>query len=314
MHWWSRAAVVERIVVVRGTVLARGKRIVLAGGSAGAALGSVLVPLVVLLLVLAPAPASGAMSTASSVGWVWPVDGPHEVSRPFAPPAFRYGVGHRGADLPAPPGSVVRAAGSGRVSYAGLLAGRGVVVVVHGDLRTTYEPVEATVSLGQRVDAGTPLGRLAPGHGGCPVAACLHWGLRRGDDYLDPVPLVERPPLRLLPVGPPLAAGSSRRSASVTREGAHLLLRHGADVGPDSAAPLRSGPASVPAPGPAPRPVTEPARAVRDDRGRGVSEAVPSGTPPGPSGAAPAAVAAAGVVVLAAAGESLRRRRRRGGP
>ncbi|MGI8535130.1 MAG: hypothetical protein ACR2K2_01275, partial [Mycobacteriales bacterium] len=72
-----------------------------------------------------------ATAVAEEPAWTWPLAGPQEVSRPFDPPATRYSAGHRGADLPGDPGSVVRAAGAGRVSYAGLLAGRGVVVVVH---------------------------------------------------------------------------------------------------------------------------------------------------------------------------------------
>jgi pyruvate/2-oxoglutarate dehydrogenase complex dihydrolipoamide acyltransferase (E2) component len=78
-----------------------------------------------------------------------------------------------------------------------MLAGRGVVVVVHGDLRTTYEPLAPSVRVGDAVDAGAVIGRLAEG-GHCP--GCLHWGLLRGDVYLDPVQLVRRGPSRLLPV------------------------------------------------------------------------------------------------------------------
>jgi murein DD-endopeptidase MepM/ murein hydrolase activator NlpD len=100
------------------------------------------------------------------------------------------------------------------VSYAGLLAGRGVVVVVHGVLRTTYEPVTASVRVGQAVAAGQVLGRLATGH--CPTG-CLHWGLLRGDVYLDPVQLVGPGPSRLLPVdsgagAPSIGVPAARRS------------------------------------------------------------------------------------------------------
>ncbi|MBC7375403.1 MAG: M23 family metallopeptidase, partial [Frankiales bacterium] len=126
--------------------------------------------------------------------------------------------GHRGVDLPAPAGTAVRAAGAGRVSYAGLLAGRGVVVVVHGTLRTTYEPVDAVVMVGDVVGLGEPLGLLEPGHAGCPVAACLHWGLRRGEDYLDPARLVQATRVRLLPLGsdavPALPPGSGPAAGS----------------------------------------------------------------------------------------------------
>lgn len=67
-------------------------------------------------------------------------------------------------------------------------------------LRTTYEPVEAQVAVGTVVATGTVLGLLSPGHDGCPAAACLHWGVRRGpDSYLDPLRLVGVWRVRLLP-------------------------------------------------------------------------------------------------------------------
>lgn len=149
---------------------------------------------------------SGVAAAAADAGpWTWPLGGPHEVSRAFDPPASHYGIGHRGVDLPGVAGQDVRAAGAGRVSYAGLIAGRGVVVVVHGELRTTYEPVTAVVSVDDVVEAGQPIGTLDDGHLGCPFEACLHWGLKRGEDYLDPVGLVERGPARLLPLGAEVA-------------------------------------------------------------------------------------------------------------
>ena len=166
-----------------------------------------LAPLVALVaLLLFPSPAGAAPV------WVWPLPGPHVVSRPFGLGATQYAAGHRGADLPGTPGEPVLAAGAGSVSYAGLLAGRGVVVIVHGALRTTYEPVSAVVRVGGTVGAGQQIGTLQPGHEGCPVAACLHWGLLRGQTYLDPVALVDPGPVRLLPrdgsLPPPAAMGN----------------------------------------------------------------------------------------------------------
>lgn len=129
----------------------------------------------------------------------WPVDG--RVVRPFDPPPQPWLSGHRGVDLVAEAGTTVRAAGPGVVHFAGRIAGRGVVSVFHlGGLRTTYEPVEPLVSVGDRVAVGDPIGTLAAGHPGCPVAACLHWGLRRGDEYLDPLMLLGIGRVRLLPV------------------------------------------------------------------------------------------------------------------
>ena len=159
--------------------------------------------LLVAALLSGGAPAVAAPAPQSDVpGAVWsrPVDGP--VTRPFDPPPDRYGAGHRGADLAGPPGTPVLAAGDGVVVFAGMVAGRPVVSVDHaGGLRTTYEPVDPVVGAGQQVTRGAVLGTLAGGHAGCPAAACLHWGLRRGEDYLDPLSLLEPPEVRLLPMG-----------------------------------------------------------------------------------------------------------------
>lgn len=155
---------------------------------------------VLLLSGFVPAAAAPAPAPAGpTLPWSRPLDG--AVTRPFEPPPDRYGAGHRGVDLAGAPGSAVLAAGDGVVVFAGMVAGRPVVSVDHaGGLRTTYEPVDAVVGAGQPVARGTVLGTLAAGHAGCPVEACLHWGLRRGEDYLDPLSLLEPPEVRLLPM------------------------------------------------------------------------------------------------------------------
>jgi murein DD-endopeptidase MepM/ murein hydrolase activator NlpD len=100
---------------------------------------------------------------------------------------------------PAPTGVPVLAAGDGVVAFAGLVVGRGVVSIDHaGGIRTTYEPLVVLVSAGQRVTRGTVLGHLLPGHQGC-AGACLHWGARRGREYVDPLGLLSRGHVRLLP-------------------------------------------------------------------------------------------------------------------
>ena len=94
------------------------------------------------------------------------------------------------------------AAGAGVMVFAGMVAGRPVVSIDHADgLRTTYEPVTPSVGAGRRVSRGSPIGTLAAGHAGCPGSACLHWGLRRGENYLDPLDLLRPPRVRLLTPG-----------------------------------------------------------------------------------------------------------------
>jgi len=130
--------------------------------------------------------------------WIAPVDGEVRVLHAFDPPAKPWLPGHRGVDLSASPGDTIRAAGAGTVTFAADIAGRGVVVVLQPDgRRTTYEPVTATVSVGAEVATGSAIGVLATGGTHCGgIPSCLHWGLRRGLDYLDP--------LRLLHPGHPL--------------------------------------------------------------------------------------------------------------
>src|SRR5688500_3101813 len=82
-------------------------------------------------------PARGPTQLTPSAGAVWPLAGEPRVTRRFTPPPTPYGRGHRGVDLAGPAGTQVSAARAGTVSFAAVLAGRGVVVVAHPDgLRT----------------------------------------------------------------------------------------------------------------------------------------------------------------------------------
>lgn len=135
----------------------------------------------------------------------WPLRPQPAVLRVFDAPSPDWQRGHRGVDLAGAPDQPVYAAGPATVVFAGLLAGRPVVSVAHpGGLRTSYEPVQPAVRAGQRVDATTVLGRLQPGHPGCPAAACLHWGAMWGPasraDYVDPLGLLASTPIRLKPL------------------------------------------------------------------------------------------------------------------
>lgn len=157
--------------------------------------------------------AGAGVTPGSAVARNWPVGTRPAVLRGWEPPATPYGPGHRGVDLAARGGAPVRAVAAGRVSFAGRVAGRGVVSLEltgtgEPPLRTTYEPVRASVRKGDRVGAGQVLGRVEPTGPHC--TACLHWGLLRGETYLDPLSLLppwllNTGPSRLLPVlGVPL--------------------------------------------------------------------------------------------------------------
>ncbi|MHB9853956.1 murein hydrolase activator EnvC family protein [Streptomyces krungchingensis] len=164
-----------------------------------------------------PVPRSAA-DPVPKAGRVWPVGARPPVVRGWEPPATTYSRGHRGVDLGAAPGAPVRAVAAGRVSFAGRVAGRGVVSVeLPGTgtppLRTTYEPVLASVRKGDEVAAGDLLGTVEGGGSHC-ARSCLHWGLLRGSTYLDPLSLLppwllRAGPSRLLPV-----AGAPRTPAA----------------------------------------------------------------------------------------------------
>lgn len=141
---------------------------------------------------------------APGARYAWPLLPPPAVLTAFDEPVDPYGRGHRGVDLAGVTGQPVLAAQEGVVVHSGPLAGRGVVSVQHHDgLRTTYEPVTATVARGAAVARGAVLGTLEAGHGSCP-GACLHWGVRRDRlDYVDPLVLLRPPRVRLLPVPDP---------------------------------------------------------------------------------------------------------------
>jgi Peptidase family M23/Putative serine esterase (DUF676) len=157
-------------------------------------------------------PAHGAPPAPQTCsGWLTPVDG--QVVRPFEAPAFAYGPGHRGIDFAAPPGTPVRAAGDGAVSFAGSVAGSLHVVVAHDGgpsgealtaLRTTYAFLgSASVHTGDRVARGQVVG-VTGGAGPEHEPGVLHFGLRVGDRYVDPQRLFEACDLtklvRLVPV------------------------------------------------------------------------------------------------------------------
>ncbi len=157
-------------------------------------------------VVLCAAALSATPSSAADGGRLdWPLRPPPTVARGFDAPSPDWTAGHRGVDLPGAPGQPVYAAGEATVVFAGPLAGRPVVSLAHpGGLRTSYEPVRASVRAGQRVTGDTVLGALLAGHAGCRAAACLHWGAMwgpaSGARYVDPLDLLASTPVRLKPL------------------------------------------------------------------------------------------------------------------
>jgi murein DD-endopeptidase MepM/ murein hydrolase activator NlpD len=132
--------------------------------------------------------APGARATGSNIDFLQPVDGP--IVRHFEPPPTPYAAGHRGVDFGVPIGTTVVAAAEGTVSFAGAVGGSLFVSIDHpGGLRTTYSFLSAVlVKKGQAVMQGQAIARSGPGAAG--ESPNLHFGVRSGDDYLDPEPML----------------------------------------------------------------------------------------------------------------------------
>jgi murein DD-endopeptidase MepM/ murein hydrolase activator NlpD len=125
-----------------------------------------------------------AAVTAASL-WMWPVSAPHPVVRPFIAPAATYGAGHRGIDIGASVGSPVRAPADGVVHFVGVVVDRPVLSIDQGGgVLSSYEPVAASVAIGDHVHRGQVIGTLLAGH--C-ASGCLHFGVRVGGVYVNPL-------------------------------------------------------------------------------------------------------------------------------
>lgn len=124
--------------------------------------------------------------------------------RAFVDPGTAWGAGHRGVDLAAASGAEVVAPRAGFVSFVGVVVDRPLIVLTHPDgRRSTLEPVVSDLVAGTTVSAGDRLGTVAHDvstH--CAPAQCVHWGVRAGEGYLDPLTLLGvYEPIVLLPLG-----------------------------------------------------------------------------------------------------------------
>ncbi|MET7332963.1 peptidoglycan DD-metalloendopeptidase family protein [Nonomuraea sp. NPDC005650] len=214
--------------------------------TAQSALITLLFTAAILLLPASPA-------RASPPTWRWPLDGHPRILRRFTPPPEPWLAGHRGIDLAAPASTPVLAAGPGTVRFAGPVAGKGVVTIEHeGGLRTTYLPVKASVRRGQPVTPGSSLGVIEASPGHC-QESCLHWGLRRGTHYLNPLLLLGQAPIRLLPFwledGTPLSPVDEHSQRNANK---HPLQPPGTKITrPLITQPRRSPTTLIPTPPPA---------------------------------------------------------------
>lgn len=148
--------------------------------------------------ILTRTPQPSALSTTA--GWRWPLAGEPKILEPFDKPAENWLPGHRGVDLAAAQGTKVYAPQRGKVTFASTVIDRPVIVIDHGGgLKTSIEPVTATVKVGTIVRSGAPVGTVATG-AHC-SGRCIHWGVRLNGEYIDPTLLVrDMRPSILLPL------------------------------------------------------------------------------------------------------------------
>ena len=165
-----------------------------------------------------PAAAQSEPVPPPAAGWlVPPVDG--AIARPYLNPLGPFAAGHRGIDYAVAAGTLVRAAGDGRVTFAGPVAGVRAVSIDHGGgLTTTYTSLGSTlVAASDEVRQGEWLGRSGFPHAG--AAAGLHFGVKLDGEYVDPsaylgpVGIVGAVHLAPLPTPQPPIPTSSLRAA-----------------------------------------------------------------------------------------------------
>lgn len=129
----------------------------------------------------------------SEVVYTPPVDAP--ITDPFRPPPQPWLPGNRGIEYATSPGTPVRAAGRGTVTFAGQVGGSLHVTITHPDgVRTSYSYL-ATIA----VAAGTTVAR---GRVVGTTGSVFHVGARRGTAYIDPASLwaTGPPRVRLVPL------------------------------------------------------------------------------------------------------------------
>jgi len=119
----------------------------------------------------------------SPPAWLWPVEVPRQIVRPFLAPATDYGAGHRGIDIAA--GTALLAPADGIVHFAGVVVDRPVLSIDHGGgVLSSFEAVSSELHKGDPVHRGDEIGTIEPGH--CSID-CVHVGVRVNGEYVSPL-------------------------------------------------------------------------------------------------------------------------------
>ncbi len=195
------------------------------------------------LIALLPVLIAFQAGAPPALAWTWPADGP--VLRPFTFGDDPYAAGqHRGIDVAAEPGSLVRSPASGVVSFAGSVPGGGRTVTVEtadGYSVTLVHLGTIAVVRQEALAEGAPVGTIGPTGDAEHDASYVHLGTRLTSDaqgYVDPLGLL--PGGHAVPPAPP--APPAEQVPAVPPAGS-----------PDAPAPAPQVPAPTPeVPAPAP--------------------------------------------------------------
>jgi len=145
------------------------------------------------IAVLLPVLVALQVGVQPALAWTWPVDGP--VLRPFVLGDDPYAGGqHRGIDIGAPPGALVRAPAAGAVSFAGSVPTGGRTVTIRTDdgfAVTLLHLGTYSVARGAVLGEGDAVGTVGDG-----TEPFIYLGVRTANDpdgYVDPLGLLPAP-------------------------------------------------------------------------------------------------------------------------
>ena len=186
-----------------------------------------------------------------AAGWSWPVDGP--VLRPFSLAEDQYAAGqHRGLDLGAAVGEVVRSPVAGTISFAGSIPAGGRALTIQtadGYAVTLLQLGSIAVARGDAVAESAIVGAVGASEDAVTSAPHVHLGVRVAGEpngYVDP--------LRLLPA----RAAASSPAAPVPVPVAVVVAEQPAAAA-TSVPPAPTPPAESITSAPAPAPAVAPA-------------------------------------------------------
>jgi murein DD-endopeptidase MepM/ murein hydrolase activator NlpD len=138
-----------------------------------------------------PTPRPTPRPTPKPSAWRWPLIGP--ITQLFGQSLTQYGF-HQGLDIDGDTGDPVRAARAGRVivaGYADACGGLQVRIDHGGGITSWYRHLSRVLAhVGDRVAGGTLIGRV--GATGCAIGSHLHFGIRIGSTFVDPLRYLPR--------------------------------------------------------------------------------------------------------------------------